>query len=294
MSTNPAPKKRITPLSPSSLQRLNEGEDSGIKVVILAGGFGTRLAEETSLRPKPMVEIGGKPILWHIMNIYSGHGFKEFIIACGFKGEVIKDYFHNFFVYNSDLLVNLRDGSHEIENSNAPDWRVRLVDTGLNTLTAGRLRRLKAYLADGTFMVTYGDGVANIDVSALLAFHRAHGRLATVTAVSAPARFGSLLLEDNMVRCFSEKPQTGEGRINGGFFVFESAVLDYMQRDDVALEREPLERLAAEGQLMAFRHTGFWHPMDTLRDKQLLESLWASGEAPWMNWDGKAKGAGAL
>jgi glucose-1-phosphate cytidylyltransferase len=294
MSTNPTPQKRIAPVSPSRLHQLNEERNSGIKVVILAGGFGTRLAEETSMRPKPMVEIGGKPILWHIMNIYGSRGFQEFIIACGFKGEVIKEYFHNFFVYNSDLLVNLRDGSHEIGNSNAPDWHVRLVDTGLHTLTAGRLRRLKPYLADETFMVTYGDGVANIDVSELLAFHRAHGRLATVTAVSPPARFGSLLLEDDLVRCFSEKPQTGEGRINGGFFVFESAVLDYMERDDMALEREPLERLAAEGQLMAFRHTGFWHPMDTLRDKQLLESLWASGEAPWMVWDGKAKRASAL
>jgi glucose-1-phosphate cytidylyltransferase len=292
MSTNPALQKRITPVSPSRLRRPRE-ERNSIKVVILAGGFGTRLAEETSLRPKPMLEIGGKPILWHIMNIYGSRGFKEFIIACGFKGEVIKEYFHNFFVYNSDLLVNLRDGSHETGNSNAPDWQVRLVDTGLYTLTAGRLRRLKPYLTDETFMVTYGDGVANIDVSALLAFHRAHGRLATVTAVAPPARFGSLLLDGDLVRCFSEKPQTGEGRINGGFFVFESAVLDYMERDDMALEREPLERLAADGQLMAFRHTGFWHPMDTLRDKQLLESLWASGEAPWMVWDGKAKGAGA-
>jgi glucose-1-phosphate cytidylyltransferase len=265
-----------------------------MNVVVLAGGFGTRLAEETSVRPKPMVEIGGKPLLWHLMNIYASHGFKDFILACGYKGEIIKEYFYNFTLYNSDLLINLRDGTHGLTNSTAPDWAIRVIDTGLHTLTAGRLRRLRPYLQKKTFMVTYGDGLADIDLSALLAYHRAHGRLATVTAVSPPARFGSLVLENDAVRRFSEKPHTGEGWINGGFFVFEPLVLDYMERDDMALEREPLERLAADGQLMAYRHTGFWHPMDTLRDKQLLESLWASGNAPWKIWEREAECAKAI
>jgi glucose-1-phosphate cytidylyltransferase len=258
-----------------------------MNVVLLAGGLGTRLAEETSVRPKPMVEIGGKPLLWHIMNIYSAAGFRDFIIACGYKGEVIKEYFYHYFIHNSDLVVELRSGKHTAENPDVPDWRVRVADTGLETLTAGRLLRLRRHLGDGTFMVTYGDGVADIDIQRLLEFHRGHGKLATVTAVSPPARFGGLELKGDRVSRFLEKPQTGEGSINGGFFVFEPGVLDYIAGDQVALEREPLERLARDGQLMAYRHTGFWYPMDTLRDKQFLEGLWAGGQAPWKLAPGK-------
>jgi|SRR5581483_4065504 len=254
-----------------------------MKVIVLAGGMGTRLAEETTTRPKPMVEIGGKPMLWHIMNIYARHGFNDFLIACGYKGEMIKEYFHNFLVHNSDLFINLKDGSCRVANTSAPDWRVGLIDTGLNTLTGGRLRRLRNLLEGETFMVTYGDGLADIDIAALVAFHRKHGKLATVTAVAPIARFGGLKLQDDRVGQFAEKPQTGEGWINGGFLVFEPKVLDYIAADETPLEGEPLERLAADGQLMAYRHTGFWHPMDTLRDKQYLESLWASGKAPWVS-----------
>ena len=253
-----------------------------MKVIILAGGLGTRLAEETSARPKPMVEIGGKPILWHIMNLYARHGFNDFLIACGYKGETIKEYFHNYAVHNSDLFLNLKDGTCQVANSLVPDWQVGVVDTGLNTLTGGRLRRLQSFLGNRTFLVTYGDGLANVDLKALVQFHRVHGKLATVTAVSPVARFGSLALNGDRVAAFAEKPQTGEGWINGGFFVFEPKVLDYIAGDQTALEREPLERLADDGQLMAYRHCGFWHPMDTLRDKQMLESLWASGKAPWV------------
>ena len=252
-----------------------------MKVIILAGGLGTRLSEETSARPKPMVEIGGKPMLWHIMSLYAAHGFHDFLVACGYKGEVIKEYFHNYVVHNSDIFINLKDGSCKVARSSTPDWQIGLIDTGLNTFTGGRIRRLRPHLEDQTFMVTYGDGLADIDLKALLQFHRSHGKLATVTAVSPIARFGGLELQADRVAKFLEKPQTGEGFINGGFFVFEPKVLDYIAGDHTALEGEPLERLAAEGQLMAYRHTGFWHPMDTLRDKQLLESLWAGGRAPW-------------
>ncbi len=255
-----------------------------MKVVILAGGLGTRLAEETSVRPKPMVEIGGKPMLWHIMHIYAQYGFKDFLVACGYKGEIIKEYFHNFFIRNSDYMIDLKDGSCQIVNSNGFDWRIGVIDTGLDTMTAGRLLRLRQWIGDEPFMVTYGDGLSDVNISELVTFHRAHGRIATVTAVRPPARFGGLLLNGDQVTDFSEKPQTGEGWINGGFFVFEPAVFDYIASEQTSLEREPLDRLAADGQLMAFSHKGFWQPMDTMRERQLLDSLWESGKAPWKIW----------
>lgn len=256
-----------------------------MKVVILAGGLGTRLSEETSLRPKPMVEIGGRPLLWHIMQIYAGHGFKEFLIACGYKGEQIKEYFHSYVVSSNDYFINLENGKCDIVGRRGLDWRVGMIDTGLHTMTGGRILRLREWLMDGTFMVTYGDGVGNIDIKRLLEFHRANGKLATVTAVRPPARFGSLNIENDLVTEFSEKPQTAEGWINGGFFVFEPMIFDYFTGDDSVLEREALERLASEGQLVAFRHDGFWQPMDTLREKQQLESLWQDGNAPWATWN---------
>jgi len=255
-----------------------------MKVIVLAGGLGTRLAEETTLRPKPMVEIGGKPILWHIMSIYASYGYKDFLVACGYKGEVIKEYFLNYVLHNSDLVIDLQDGSRKVMNSITPDWKIALIDTGLNTLTGGRLRRLKNFIGNETFMVTYGDGLAAIDIGALVHFHRSHGKLATVTAVAPLARFGSLQLSADQVVHFEEKRRSGEGWINGGFFVFEPAVLDFIAGDDSSLEGTPLEELASQGQLLAYRHTGFWQPMDTLRDRQLLESLWASGSAPWKIW----------
>lgn len=257
-----------------------------MNVVLLAGGLGSRLAEETSLRPKPMVEIGGSPILWHIMSIYAAHGIHDFIVACGYKAEFIKEYFRNFYYHSSDFTVDLRNGSVQALSSSSPDWRVAVIDTGLNTMTGGRLLRLKDRLKGGTFMVTYGDGVADIDVSALLEFHRSHGRLATVTAVRPPARFGGLVFgEDNGVREFSEKPQAQAGWINGGFFVFEPEFLDFITEGDTSiLERRPLEAAAQQGQLMAYRHEGFWQPMDTLRERQMLEAHWESGRAPWKVW----------
>jgi glucose-1-phosphate cytidylyltransferase len=255
-----------------------------LKVVILAGGLGTRLSEHTELRPKPMIEIGPYPILWHIMKIYGAHGLRDFVIACGYKGDVIKEYFHGFASRNSDYSIRLRDGQTKVLRSEAPDWNVSLIDSGLHTMTGGRLRRLQGFLDGPRFMCTYGDGVGNIDITQLLAFHQRHGRLATVTAVRPPARFGGLVMVDDQVTEFSEKPQSGEGWINGGFFVFERGVLDYMTDDSTVLERDPLERLAREDQLRAFRHEGFWQPMDTLREKRLLEGLWESGKAPWKVW----------
>jgi len=254
-----------------------------MKVVILAGGKGTRISEEQ--RPKPMVEIGGKPMIWHIMNIYAANGYKEFLVACGYKGEVIKEYFHNFFIHSNDYVIDLKDGSLKVLATSGTDWKIGVIDTGLETQTGGRIRRLRSWIGDETFMVTYGDGVGAIDIRALVTFHQRHGRVATVTAVRPPARFGGLSLSGNTVKEFSEKPQTGEGWINGGFFVFEPRVFDYLETDDTILERDPLERLAADGQLMAYKHTGFWQPMDTLREKQQLDQLWATGEAPWKIWD---------
>jgi glucose-1-phosphate cytidylyltransferase len=255
-----------------------------MKTVILAGGRGARLEEETATRPKPMVEIGGKPLLWHLMNIYSTHGFRDFLVACGYKGEMIKEYFQHFALQNSDYVLDMKSGSVNVVNPSNLDWRVGVIDTGGETMTGGRLLRLRGWIGDGAFMVTYGDGVGNIDISALVAFHRAHGRIATLTAVRPPARFGALALQGDAVREFAEKPQTGEGWINGGFFIFEPALFSYLEGDDTSLEQEPLERLAAEGQLMAFRHNGFWQPMDTMRERRLLESLWAAGNAPWKTW----------
>lgn len=252
-----------------------------MKVVILAGGRGTRIAEESATRPKPMVEIGGKPLLWHIMAHYAGYGYKDFLVACGYKGELIKEYFRNAFLGSSDFVVELKDGSVQVLNPPVLDWRVGLIDTGLETMTGGRLRRLAGWIGRETFMATYGDGVADIDVRALLEFHRRHGKLGTVTAVRPPARFGGLVLDDGRVREFTEKSQTDVGWINGGFFVFEPGVFDYLEGDDTVLERAPLERLAADAELMAFKHTGFWQPMDTIRDREHLEALWNSGQAPW-------------
>lgn len=250
-------------------------------VIILAGGRGTRLAEETSSRPKPMVEIGGRPILWHLMSFYASHGFKNFLVACGYKGEMIKEYFRNIAIHESDFFVDLRDGAMRTIHGSRLDWQVGLVDTGLDTMTGGRLRRLRALVGQETCMATYGDGLSDVDVGRLLAFHRSHGKLATVTAVRPPARFGGLRISADQVQEFSEKPQAEGGWINGGYFVFEPAVFDYLAGDDTILEREPLERLARDGQLMAYQHEGFFQPMDTLRERDLLESLWASGKAPW-------------
>ncbi len=254
------------------------------KVVILAGGRGTRIAEETHTRPKPMVEIGGKPILYHIMNIYAHYDFRDFLIAVGYKGEMIKEYFSNFHLHNNDYVVNLADGSRTLLNEGPIDWRVGVIDTGLDTNTAGRVARLRELIGNETFCLTYGDGLSNINISELVSFHRSHGKLATVSAVRPPARFGAMVIADGLVEKFQEKPQTEAGWINGGFFVMEPGVFDFLGDDATALEREPLEALANAGQLMAYQHSGFWQPMDTLRDKQSLEAAWADGNAPWKVW----------
>ncbi|HEV8584670.1 MAG TPA: glucose-1-phosphate cytidylyltransferase [Methylomirabilota bacterium] len=255
-----------------------------MKVVILCGGLGTRLREETEVKPKPMVEVGGRPILWHIMRGYAAHGFSDFVLALGYKGDVIKRYFLDYYHLQRDLSVNVGTGAVTAEGGQQDDWRVSLVDTGLTTQTGGRLRRLKSWLGGGPFMLTYGDGVSDVDPERLLRFHRSHGKLATVTAVRPPARFGGLVFQGDLVTEFTEKPQVGEGWINGGFFVFEPGVLDYVDGDDTYLEREPLERLAKDGQLVAHRHEGFWQCMDTVRDLKLLETLWETGRAPWKTW----------
>ncbi|HEC15239.1 MAG TPA: glucose-1-phosphate cytidylyltransferase [Sedimenticola sp.] len=253
-----------------------------MKTIILAGGFGTRLAEYTDLVPKPMVTIGGRPILWHIMRRYAAFGHKDFVVALGYKAEVVKEYFLNYRALSSDFSVDLGTGAVMPLQASAVDWRVTLVDTGVRSLTGGRVKRLANHVCDGTFMLTYGDGLASIDLDRLLDFHRRHGRLVTVTAVHPAARFGELTMNGDQVVAFSEKPQVHDGWINGGFFVCEPAFLDFIAGDDTVLEQEPLERVAAAGQLVAYRHDGFWQCMDTKRDRDVLEALWESGRAPWL------------
>lgn len=256
-----------------------------MKAVILAGGRGTRISEESGLKPKPMIEIGGRPILWHIMKLYGAHGIREFIVCCGYKGYVIKEYFANYFLHSSDVTFDLTDNSMEIHAKKAEPWRVTLIDTGEDSMTGGRLKRVAPYLSDqDAFCFTYGDGVANVDLSSLINFHQSHGRLATVTAVKPPGRFGALSLDGNLIVDFQEKPAGDGAWINGGFFVLSPKTLDFVEDDQTVWEREPMERLAKDDQFRAFFHEGFWQPMDTLRDKGLLEELWQTGQAPWKNW----------
>ena len=256
-----------------------------MKAVILAGGLGTRISEETHLRPKPMIEIGGKPILWHILKMYSAHGVNEFVICCGYKGYVIKEYFANYFLHMSDVTFDMASNQMEVHQKNAEPWRVTLVDTGDDTMTGGRLRRVASYLRDeDAFCFTYGDGVSDLDIGASIAFHRQHGKHATVTAVQPPGRYGALVLQGDRVQGFTEKPRGDGGLINGGFFVLSPQCLSRIDGDATSWEAEPLSGLAAEGQLMAYEHAGFWQPMDTLREKNMLEELWQSGQAPWKKW----------
>lgn len=257
-----------------------------MKAVILAGGLGTRIAEESDTKPKPMVEVGGRPLLWHIMKTYSHHGVNEFIICLGYKGYIIKEFFFNYNRHTSDLEINLKTGEHRVLNNSSEDWKVTLVDTGADTLTGGRLKRIAPLLDNDTFCLTYGDGLSDIDVTKELAFHRANNKLATVAAVQPPGRFGVLSIDaDRNVLSFEEKPSDEIGWINGGFFILETKAIDYIDGDTTSWELEPLRRLAQDGQLSAFQHTGFWHPCDTLRDKRKLETLWDSGKAPWRVWD---------
>lgn len=263
-----------------------------MKVAILAGGFGTRLGELTEKIPKPMVEIGGRPILWHIMMLFSHHGFRDFVIAVGYKGEIIKRYIRDYALLHGDLTVRVGSGEVELEGSRRPDWVVELRDTGLRTLTGGRIKRLAPAIGDETFLLAWGDGVCDVDPRELVAFHRSHGKLATVMAVRPPARFGHMEIDGTRVVDFSEKPQTAEGWINGGFFVLEPAVFDLIEGDETAWEHEPLETLARNGELMAFKHTAFWRCMDTLRDRRILEDYWDQGNAPWRVWSGDDAGSG--
>lgn len=256
-----------------------------MKAVILAGGLGTRISEETHLKPKPMVEIGGKPILWHILKIYSAHGINEFVVCCGYKGYVIKEYFANYFLHMSDVTFHMKLNTMEVHNKNAEPWEITLVDTGEDTMTGGRLRRVRDYVGNTTFCFTYGDGVADVNIAALIAHHRSQGRLATVTAVQPPGRYGALeLSQADAVSGFQEKPQGDGGWINGGYFVLEPEAIDRIQGDSTVWEQEPLNGLAADGQLTAYHHHGFWQPMDTLRDRHHLEDLWTTGRAPWKVW----------
>lgn len=256
-----------------------------MKAVILAGGFGTRISEETAAKPKPMIEVGGKPVLWHIMKIYAAHGVNDFVICCGYKGYVIKEYFANYFLHMSDVTFDMSKNSMEVHQRNAEPWRVTLIDTGEDTMTGGRLKRVASYVKDEeAFCFTYGDGVSNVNIAELIAFHKAQNVKATLTATLPPGRFGALDFDGNKVRSFKEKPKGDGAMINGGFFVLSPSVLDYISDDSSVWEGAPLEALAKDGQLAAYQHSGFWQPMDTLRDKNLLEELWASGKAPWKVW----------
>lgn len=257
-----------------------------MKAIILAGGLGTRLSEETSLRPKPMIEIGGKPILWHIMKSYSHHGINEFIICCGYKGYVIKEYFANYFLHTSDVTFDMQRNEMEVHSRNAEPWKVTLVDTGAETLTGGRLKRVQDYVKnEEAFCFTYGDGVSDVNIGELIKFHKAHGKLATLTATQPPGRFGALDFNGTQVNSFQEKPQGDGAWINGGFFVLSPKVIDYIKDDTTTWEKDPMEKLARDGQLQSFFHNGFWQPMDTLRDKIHLEDLWQAGVAPWKTWE---------
>jgi glucose-1-phosphate cytidylyltransferase len=256
-----------------------------VKAVILAGGYGTRISEETARIPKPMIEVGGQPILWHIIKIYSHWGINDFIICLGYKGYVIKEYFANYFLHMCDVTFDIKNNAMDVHQNAAEPWRVTLIDTGQNTLTGGRLKRIKPYVGDEAFCMTYGDGVSDLNIHALIDFHRRKGKLATVTAIRPPGRFGVLHIENNSVTDIHEKPEASESSlINGGFFVIEPAALDVIDGDDISWEREPMRRLASEGQLVAFEHSGFWQPMDTLREKHLLEDLWKADRAPWKVW----------
>lgn len=254
-----------------------------MKAVILAGGLGTRISEESTIRPKPMIEIGGMPILWHILKMYSAHGIHDFVICCGYKGYMIKEYFANYFLHMSDVTIDMSHNSIEVHQKKAEPWKITLIDTGENTQTGGRLKRVANYL-DDDFCMTYGDGVGSVDIAASIAFHKKHGKLATMTAVQPPGRFGALEIDGTTVKSFLEKPQGDGGWINGGFFVLNPKVVDLIEADGTIWERKPLEVLAKDNQLQSFFHSGFWHPMDTLRDKTYLEELWASGKAPWKSW----------
>lgn len=255
-----------------------------MKAIILAGGLGTRISEETAIRPKPMVEIGGKPILWHIMKTYSAHGIHDFIVCCGYKGYVIKEYFANYFLHMSDVTFDMEHNRMEVHQQSAEPWRVTLIDTGEETMTGGRIKRVASYIGDEDFCCTYGDGISDINISLLIEFHKQHGKLATLTATQPPGRFGALNLVGNRIISFQEKPHGDGSWINGGFFVLSPKVLDYIKDDHTVWERESMEQLARDGQLAAHFHSGFWQPMDTLRDKNHLEELWASGNAPWKTW----------
>ncbi len=255
-----------------------------MKAVILAGGMGTRISEETALRPKPMIEIGGRPILWHILKIYAAHGINDFVICLGYKGYIIKEYFANYFLHMSDVTFDMANNRMDVHQNNSEPWKITLVDTGEQTMTGGRLKRVQSYLGDDDFCFTYGDGVGDVNITELIKFHQAEGKLATLTATQPPGRFGALKLNGRAVEGFQEKPQGDGGWINGGFFVLSPKVLDHIDGDDSTWEREPMQALASAGQMSAYLHRGFWQPMDTLRDKLQLEQLWASGAAPWKTW----------
>jgi glucose-1-phosphate cytidylyltransferase len=256
-----------------------------MQVVILAGGLGTRISEETGLKPKPMIEIGGMPIIWHIMKIYSAYGYNDFIICLGYKGYLIKEYFANYFLHKSNVTINLAENSLKVHDSDAEPWNITLVETGANTMTGGRIKRVKQYIGGKSFMLTYGDGVSNVNIGELVNYHRQHGKLCTVTSVQPSGRFGAIsFADDNLVKAFTEKPKGDGSWINGGFFVCEPHVIDYIMDDNTTWEKEPMEKIAEEGQMMAYRHDGFWKPMDTLRDKNELEADWTSGNAKWKIW----------